>query len=79
MATKFLLKLLPLIFFILALPAFSQNTVGSEVGMADKMRENGMIYIVVGVLLLIITGLLIYLISVDKKVSKLEKELNSGK
>lgn len=78
MATKFL-KLLPVIFSILAFPAFSQNTSGSDVGMADKMRENGMIYIVVGVLLLIIIGLLIYLIAVDRKVSKLEKELNSGK
>jgi hypothetical protein len=78
MATKFL-KFLSVIFSLLAFPAFSQTTPGSEVAMADKMRADGMIYIVVGVLLLIIAGLLIYLITVDKKISRLEKELNLEK
>ncbi len=45
-----------------------------QIGMADVMRENGKIYVVVGVLLIIMIGLFIYLIRIDKKLSKLEKE-----
>lgn len=45
-----------------------------EVEMADVMMESGRIYVVVGVLLIILIGLLIYLISIDRKVGKLEKK-----
>jgi len=44
-----------------------------EVDMADTMRSNGKIYVVVGVILIIVVGLFIYLFSLDKKVSRLEK------
>ena len=47
------------------------------VAMADKMRESGKIYVVVAVLLIIMVGLIAYLISIDKKVGKLEKELKA--
>jgi len=46
-----------------------------EIEMADQMRESGKIYVVVGVLLIILLGLLFYLISIDRKLSKLEKEI----
>jgi hypothetical protein len=42
--------------------------------MAFDMRSNGKIYVVVAVLLTIMIGLILYIISVDKKISKLEKE-----
>jgi uncharacterized membrane protein len=42
--------------------------------MADMMRTNGKIYVVVAVLVTILIGLFIYLISVDRKVSRLEKK-----
>ena len=41
--------------------------------MADTMRENGKIYVVVAVILTILAGILLYLIRLDKKISKLEK------
>ena len=41
--------------------------------MADLMRSNGKIYVVVAVVVTILIGLFIYLISVDRKISKLEK------
>lgn len=44
------------------------------VEMADVMRSNGKIYIVVAVCLTILVGLFIYVWSVDRKVSKMEKE-----
>ena len=46
-----------------------------EVEMADSMRSNGKIYGVVAIMLVILLGLLIYLVSIDKKVSRLEKKL----
>jgi CcmD family protein len=41
--------------------------------MADGMRANGKIYVVVSVLLIILTGLFVYLVRLDKKMSRLEK------
>jgi len=46
---------------------FAQN-------MADEMRSNGKIYVVVAVLVTIFIGIVIYLIRLDRKISKLEKE-----
>ena len=43
------------------------------VEMADTMRSNGKIYIVVAVCLTILIGLFLYVWNVDRKVSKLEK------
>lgn len=43
------------------------------VEMADTMRSNGKIYVVVGIILIILAGLFVYLFSLDKKVSRLEK------
>jgi CcmD family protein len=45
------------------------------VEMASIMHENGKIYVVVGVLAIIFAGIVIYLISIDNKVSKLQKQL----
>lgn len=49
-----------------------------DTGMADTMRSNGRIYVVVAVMLTILAGLIIYLVRVDRKVSKLEKENQAG-
>jgi CcmD family protein len=46
----------------------------SEVEMADVMRADGKIYVVVAVLLIIFLGLIGYLIHLDRKISKLEKK-----
>ena len=42
--------------------------------MAGVMRENGKIYVVVTVVVTILIGLFIYLISVDRKLGRLEKK-----
>jgi uncharacterized membrane protein len=44
-----------------------------EVEMADVMRSEGKIYVLVGIIVLIFIGLLAYLIQTDRRVSKLEK------
>ena len=68
-------KLLTLFFFCLTTcMGFAQ---GSEtVEMADKMRSNGKIYVVIAVILTILTGLILYLVRLDRKISRLEQ---SGK
>ena len=43
--------------------------------MADALRTSGKIYVVVTAVVIIVAGLLTYLISLDRKVSKLEKEI----
>lgn len=42
--------------------------------MADLMRSNGKIYVVVAVCLTILIGLFLYVFSLDRKISKLEKK-----
>lgn len=41
--------------------------------MADVMRSNGKIYVVVAVIVAIFAGIIIYLIRLDRKLTKLEK------
>ena len=45
--------------------------------MADAMRANGKIYVVMVVCLIILIGLFLYVARIDKKVSRLEKETRS--
>ena len=42
--------------------------------MADVMRSNGKIYVVVAVCLTILIGLFLYVLKLDRKITKLEKE-----
>lgn len=63
-------SLLVILFSLFSGLCFGQN----EVPMADLMRSSGKIYVVVGVLLLVFIGILIFLISIDKKITQLEKE-----
>jgi len=58
---------------ILSLQTFAQEQ--NTVEMADVMRSNGKIYVVITVLTVVFLGIVIYLINLDRKVTKLEKEL----
>ena len=48
----------------------------NQVEMADVMRENGKIYVVVGCILIIFGAITFYLYNLDKKVTKLEREFD---
>jgi hypothetical protein len=63
---KKLISILTFIFF-----TFFANA--QDVKMADVMKENGKIYVVIAVMLTILAGLVLYLIRLDRKISKLEK------
>lgn len=53
---------------------YSSAPAETEVEMADTLRQDGKIYVVVVVLLTVLVGLIIYLIMIDRKVGKLEKQ-----
>jgi hypothetical protein len=59
-----------LCFLLLQLGLLAQE--GRGVQMADVMRSNGKIYVVVAVILTIFAGIIIYLVRLDRKISKLE-------
>ena len=59
---------------LLVLLSLSSNAQEKEVQMGDMMRDNGRIYVVVAVVLTILIGLILYVIRLDKKITRLEKE-----
>lgn len=48
---------------------------GAQPEMAEALRQNGKIYVVVAVIVVVLAGLLLFLISLDRKLSRLEKEM----
>lgn len=68
---KLLLRFMCMAFcFFLSAVAFAQE----KVEMADSMRSNGKIYVVVAVCLTILIGLFLYLFLLDKKISRFGKK-----
>jgi len=55
--------------------AYGQN----QVEMADNLRAEGKIYVVVTIILIVLAGLIFYLFLLDKKVKKLEKLVSDKK
>lgn len=72
---------LTIVSLILLFPAMilAQDGAGTQIEMADAMRANGKIYVVVLVIGILFTGLLAFAIRTDSKVSKLEKEVKKIK
>ena len=62
-----------LFFLLMMLQAGLMAQESGKVEMADVMHENGKIYVVVAVILTIFAGIILYLVRIDKKISKLEK------
>lgn len=70
-AKKMLSRLwLAVAFLLIGQSAFAQE----QAEMADAMRSNGKIYVVVAVCLIILVGLFLYVMNVDRKLRKLEKD-----
>jgi hypothetical protein len=67
-----------LLFFcwMLTVPGFAQGGDSAKtVEMADGLRANGKIYVVVLVVVTILAGLILYVVRLDRKINKLEKDL----
>jgi CcmD family protein len=70
---KKLISLITLLFTAITL--FAQDTTINEPEMADKLYADGRIYVVVAVVATIFAGIIVYLINLDSKISKLEKQI----
>ena len=62
--------------FVLSGNLIAQTTVDPTVPMADKLREDGKIWVVVVVIAVVFLGIAINMLRLESKVSKIEKELN---
>ena len=70
MKIKIIATICPIFFSIMVLA----QVTGGPTEMADLMRSNGKIYVVTGVILIIFVGIVLYLIRIDRKMGRLEKE-----
>jgi CcmD family protein len=68
-------SMLSFVVLLFSLALMAQET--DEIEMAEQMMASGKIYVVIAVLLLIFLGIVIYLISLDRKIGKLEKEVDN--
>lgn len=50
----------------------------STVAMADSMRADGKIYVVVAIILAILFGFVGYLVILDRRIGKIEKKINDN-
>jgi hypothetical protein len=63
-------KMLSLLMALLA----SVNLFAQEVEMADALRADGKIYVVVAVVSAMLAGVLFYVVRLDRKITRLEKD-----
>ncbi|WP_332912376.1 CcmD family protein [Algoriphagus boritolerans] len=56
------------------IPVSEADYTNNSVEMADKMRADGKIYVLVGIIAIIFVGITVYLVNTDRKISKLEKK-----
>jgi hypothetical protein len=72
------IKLMAFALFIL-LPGNILSQGSDSVEMADAFRADGKIYVVVLGLVIILSGVIIFLIRIDRKIFKLEKRMENRK
>ncbi|MGY6558881.1 MAG: CcmD family protein [Nitritalea sp.] len=57
----------------------AEDYANSRVEMADLMRSEGKIYVLVGIILIIFIGMIMYTVATDRKVRQLEQQLKNLK
>lgn len=63
-----------LLSFLLIFASIDLNA-QNDVEMAELFVQNGKIYVVVAVMSIVFTGIFLFLIRLDRKISRLEKEV----
>ncbi|MDQ3051075.1 MAG: CcmD family protein [Bacteroidota bacterium] len=66
---------LPMLLFVFMISSVNIVLGQSGIEMADIMRSNGKIYVVVAVAATVMLGILIYLALLDRKITALEKKI----
>jgi hypothetical protein len=76
MNKKARISLVLLSLWLFCLVARAQDSAAvKKVEMADRLRADGKIYVVIAVLIVILLGLILYVTRLDRKISRLEKEI----
>ena len=57
----------------------AQQPVSQGIEMADRLRADGKIWVVVAVIAAVVAGIIIYLVRLDSQIGKLEKEVKEKK
>ena len=70
--------------FFVTLLLLSQQLMAQQPGangveMADQMRADGKIWVVVAVIATVFAGIVVYLVRLDRQIGKLEKEVKEKK
>ncbi len=65
-------------FLIIALILTFTNSLMAQSGGGDFMRNIGMIYVVIGVIIIIFVGIIAFLINLDRKLTKLENQIKEN-
>ncbi len=66
--------LITVISLLMCITAFAQDsTANKKPEMADALRADGKIYVVIAVLVTILAGLILYVARLDRKITKMEK------
>ncbi len=72
-------KLFLIVMLFYALHANAQESYAgpedTKVEMAEQLRSSGKIYVVVAVLSTVLLGMILYAITLDRRINKLEKEV----
>jgi len=68
------MKNISILVFLILLSFNSFCQANNDVEMADLLRQDGKIYTVVFGLVVILTGMIIFLIRVDRKIFRIEKQ-----
>ncbi|MCH7410755.1 CcmD family protein [Belliella sp. DSM 111904] len=80
-------KLIIILFFLVSLQGMAQEKIAiteedyenSSIEMADVMRSEGKIYVLVGIIGIVFGGILVYIIGTDRRVARLEKLVQEEK
>lgn len=70
-------NLLSLLLLFISFIASAQESVESQPQMADKFREDGKIYVVVTVIGIIFISIVVFLITLERKLKKLEQQIET--
>lgn len=76
----FLLRRFPLaVLLLLSHTLLAQQPVNNGIEMADRLRADGKIWVVVAVIAAVFAGIVFYLVRLDRQIGKLEKEVKNNR
>lgn len=68
-------KKLSIIFFSMVMLLNNSFAQRPEAEMADGLRSDGKIWVVIGVIVILFAGLFVYLINTDRRLRRIEKQI----